>query len=114
MLAALRVIFSFSLLFSLFAFSLLMGVLLFFRLQRFHLLAHVLGTLLPLALFVFFSWLILIYKFYRAHPDERCGGPLMGAFGIIALGAVVLAVMSPFAQGLLHAKSTGCGNQTPS
>jgi hypothetical protein len=108
MLEGLRIIFSFSLLLSIFAFSLLMGVLLFFRLRRFHFLAHLLGALLPFALFVFFSWLTYVYGFYRAHPNERCGGPLLGALGIIGFGTVVLAAMSPLAQWLVHTSSTGC------
>src|SRR5262245_53784436 len=108
MLEALQIIFSFLLLFSIFAFSLLMGVLLFFRLRRFHFLAHFLGALLPLFLFVFFSWLTYLYGFYRAHPNERCGGPLLGALGIIALGTFVLLAISPFAQWLVHSNSRGC------
>lgn len=108
MIEALGIIWSFLLLFSIFAFSLLMGILLSFRLRRFHFLAHLFGTLLPLVLFIFFSWLIYIYRFYRAHPDEQCGGPLLGALGIIALGTCALAVISPFAQWLLHANRQGC------
>jgi uncharacterized protein (DUF486 family) len=109
MIERLGIIWSFLLLFSVFAFSLLMGTLLFFRLRRFHFLAHLLGTLLPFVLFIFFSWLIYIYGFYRAHPDERCGGPLMGALGIIGLGIFGLAVFSPLAQWLLHTNSQRCG-----
>ena len=112
MLEALRIIFSFSLLFSIFAFSMLMGVLLFFRLRRFHFLAHLLGALSPLVLFIFFSWLTYVYGFYRAHPNERCGGALLGALGIISLGTVVLAAISPFAQWLVHANSTGCSGRS--
>ena len=102
MIEALGIIWSFLLLFSIFAFSLLMGILLFFRLRRFHFLAHLASTLLPFVLFIFFSWLVYVYRFYQAHPNERCGGPLLGALGIITMGTFVLAAISPFAQWLLH------------
>lgn len=96
------------LLFSLFAFSVLMGVLLFFRLQRFHSLAHLLGGVLPFVLFIFFSWLIFVYRYYRAHPDDSCGGQLIGALGIVSLGTVILLVVSPLAQWLVHVSSHSC------
>ena len=108
MLETLRIIFSFSLLFGIFAFSLLMGVLLFFRLRRFHFLAHLLGVLLPFLLFIYFSWLTYVYRYYHAHPNEHCGGPLLGALGIIGLGTVVLVVVSPLSQWFVHATSRGC------
>src|SRR5688572_6123411 len=106
-----QIFYSFVLLFSIFAFSVLMGVLLFFRLRRFHFLAHLLGALLPFVLFIFFSWLTYIYSFYREHPDERCGGPLLGALGIITLGTLVLLAISPFAQCLVHANTQGCSSR---
>lgn len=109
MIEALGIIWSFLLLFSIFAFSALMGILVFFRLRRHHFLAHLLGTLLPFVLFIFFSWLIYVYGFYREHPDERCGGPLLGALGIMTLGTLVLGALSPLAQWLLHTSVEGCG-----
>ena len=60
---------------------------------------HVIAVCL---LFIFFSWLVYVYRFYQAHPNERCGGPLLGALGIITMGTFVLAAISPFAQWLLH------------
>lgn len=107
----LGIIWSFLLLFSIFAFSLLMGILLFFRMRRFHFRAHLLGTLLPFVIYIFFTWLIYVYGFYRAHPNERCGGPLLGALGIIALGTFVLLAVSPFTQWLLHSNVQRCGDR---
>ena len=103
MIEALGTIWSFFQLSSILAFSLLMGVLLFFRLRRFHFLAHLLGTLLPFVLFVFFSWLTYVYGYYRAHPDDRCGGQALGALGIISMGTLLLIILSPFAQWAVHA-----------
>jgi len=106
---AIGVIWSFTLLFSLFAFAELMGILLFIRVKHsHHFLAHLLGTLLPVLLYIVLSWMVFVYRYYRLHPHESCGGPLLGALGIIAFGTFILSIVSPCVQMLLHTEVRGC------
>src|SRR6476660_6501671 len=103
---ALHTIFSFVLLFSVLVFPQLLGVLLFFLLKgRPHFLAHALSFVTPVVLSIVFVWMIFMYRYYQAHPDERCGGPLLGALMIMVVSAGLQLVFSTLAQLALHARS---------
>lgn len=103
---AVQTIWGFLLLFSVLAFSQLFGVLLFLRLKRHaHFLAHVLGFVAPVVLSLLFFWMVYIYRYYQAHPDEACGGPLLGGLLIMLLGGCSQIVFGTFAQIAVH---SGC------
>lgn len=109
---AIRTIWSFVLLFSLIAFPQLAGILLFFRIKRFaHLLAHLLGFLIPIVLSVGFAWMIFIYRYYQAHPDDHDGGQLFGASIIILSVFCMQIVFGAIAQITLHAKINNCAGK---
>ena len=102
-------IWSFVLLFGVLAFPQLFGVLLFFLLKgRPHFLAHALSFVSPIVLSILFTWMIYIYRYYQAHPDERCGGPLLGGVLILLMGVVLQLVFGVFAQVALHSRSAIC------
>ena len=104
-----QTIWGFVLLFSILVFPQLFGVLLFFLLKgRPHFLAHTLSFVTPFVLSIFFEWMIYMYRYYQAHPDERCGGPLLGAFMIMLLSLVLQLVFGVFAQLALHSKTALC------
>ena len=107
---AIRTIGSFLWLFGLLAFPQLLGVLLFFRLKRYqHLVAHALAFIFPLLLFVFLSWWILIYGYFRRHPgNDPEGGQLMGFLFVVVLGGALQILGSLVAQFALHAKVGTC------
>lgn len=110
---AVQTIWSFVLLFSILAFPQLLGVLLFFLLKgRPHFLAHALGFLTPIVLSVFFVWMIFIYRYYQAHPDERCGGPLLGAFVIMLLSLVLQLALGVITQVALHSRTAVCASRS--
>ena len=99
----LTTIWNFLLLGCLIAFPQLLGVLVYFKLKPVHRwLGLVAGTLLPVILFIGFSWMIFIYRYYRLHPDDSCGGQLFGASLIVLMGAVLEIVLSVVVQVLLH------------
>ena len=104
-----QTIWGFVLLFSILAFPQLFGILLFFLLKgRPHFLAHTLSFVTPVLLSIFFVWMIYMYRYYQAHPDERCGGPLLGAFMIMLLSLVLQLVFGVFAQLALHSRTALC------
>ena len=106
---AVRTIWSFLLLFSVLAFAQLFGVLLFLRLKRHaHFLAHFLGFVAPVLLSLVFFWMVYIYRYYQAHPDESCGGPLLGGLLIMLFGAGLQLLFGTFAQITLH---SGCAKK---
>ena len=107
---ALHTIWSFLLLLALLAFPQLFGVLLFFLLKgRPHFLAHALSFITPILMSIFFSWMIFIYRYYQAHPNERCGGPLLGGLMITLVGACLQLVFGVLAQVTLHSRTAVCG-----
>ena len=106
---AVQTIWSFVLLFSVLAFPQLFGVLLFFLLKgRPHFLAHTLSFISPVLLSLLFVWMIFIYRYYQAHPNESCGGPLLGAVLIMLLSAGLQLVLGAFAQIALHSRTNIC------
>jgi uncharacterized BrkB/YihY/UPF0761 family membrane protein len=108
---AIRTIWSFVLLFGLLAFAQLLGVLLFSRVKRYqHFFAHFSGFLIPILLSIGFCWMIFVYRYYHLHPDDRDGGQLLGALGIIALAVGVQTIVGLIAQLVLHSRNTTCGS----
>ena len=108
-----QTIWGFVLLFSILAFPQLFGVLLFFLLKgRPHFLAHTVSFVSPVLLSILFVWMIYIYRYYQAHPDERCGGPLLGASVIMLLSFVLQLVFGIFAQLALHSRTALCAPQS--
>jgi len=100
---ALSTLWNFLLLFCLIAFPQLLGVLVYFKLKPVHRwLARVAGTLLPVIVFIGFSWMVFIYRYYKLHPDDRCGGQLFGASLFILIGTVLEIVLSVVVQVRLH------------
>jgi hypothetical protein len=96
---AIRTIWAFVLLFGMFAFAQLLGVLVYFRVRRYqNFLAHSLGFLTPPLVYYGFSWMVFVYRYYEAHPDDRCGGQALGAAFIILSGTVTQIVFSLIAQ----------------
>ena len=106
---AVQTIWGFVLLFSVLAFPQLVGVLLFFLLKgRPHFLAHALSFVSPILLSILFTWMIYIYRYYQAHPDERCGGPLLGGVLIMLVSVVLQLVFGALAQVALHSRTVIC------
>ena len=106
-------IWSFVLLFSVLVFPQLLGVLLFFLLKgRPHFLAHALSFVSPILLSILFTWMIFIYRYYQAHPDERCGGPLLGGLLIMLVGVVLQLVFGVLVQLALHSRTAVCARPT--
>jgi len=106
---AVQTIWNLVLLFSGLLFPQLFGVLLFFLLKgRPHFLAHALSFVAPVVMSIVFAWLIYMYRYYQAHPDERCGGPLLGALLLMLVSAGLQLVFSTLAQTALHARSGVC------
>ena len=108
-----QTIWSFVLLVSILVFPQLFGVLLFFLLKgRPHFLAHALSFMAPILLSILFVWMIFIYRYYQAHPNERCGGPLLGAFVILLLSLVLQLVFGVIAQVALHSRTALCASRS--
>jgi hypothetical protein len=100
---ALSTIWNFLLLFGLIAFPQLLGVLVYFKLKPVHRwLGRIAGTLLPVIVFIGFSWMVFVYRYYKLHPDDSCGGQLLGASLFVLMGAVLEIVLGVVAQVLLH------------
>jgi hypothetical protein len=92
-------------LFSLWAVPQLLGVLAYFRLRRRHdYLAHLAGFLMPPVLFFFLARIVLVYSYYKAHPDDRCGGALIGTAFIILFGMATQLIFGLIAQLVLHGR----------
>lgn len=110
---AVHTVWSFMLLFSLLAFPQLLGVLLFFLLKgRPHYLAHALSFITPVLVSIFFTWMIFIYRFYQAHPDERCGMPILGGLVIMLVGGCLQFVFGALAQVALHSRTAVCARRS--
>ena len=88
---------------SLLAVPQLLGALVFFRLQRYQqLVAHLIGFLLAISSFLFLSYLFWVYLPAKAHPEERCGLPILGAISVVLLGTLMSACFSVVIQLALH------------
>ena len=108
-----QTIWSFVLLFSTLVFPQLLGVLLFFLLKgRPHFLAHTLSFVTPVVLSILFVWMIFFYRYYQAHPNERCGGPLLGASVIMLLSLVLQLGFGVIAQVALHSRTAVCASRS--
>src|SRR5690348_16238657 len=91
----------------------LFGVLLFFLLKgRPHFLAHALSFVAPVMLSILFAWMIFIYRYYQAHPDEHCCMPLLGGFVIMLVGAGLQLVFGALAQAALHSRTAVCARRS--
>ena len=109
---AVHTIWNFVLMFSMIVFPQLLGVLLFFLLKgRPHFLAHALSFVAPILLSMFLVWMIFMYRYYQLHPDERCGGPLLGSFLIMLVSAGLQSVFGTLAQVALHARTAACARR---
>jgi hypothetical protein len=109
---AVQIIRNFVFLFSTMLFPQLLGVLLFFRLKgRPHFLAHALSFVTPILLSMFFAWTIFMYRYYQLQPDERCGGPLLGALMLMLVSAGLQSVFGTLAQVALHARTAVCARR---
>ena len=94
------------------AFAQLFGVLLFLVLKgRPHFLAHFLGYIAPVPLSLFFIWLVYLVRYYQAHPDDRDGGQLFGALGLMVLSVFVQLVFGALTQNALHSKMGVCAKK---
>ena len=83
----------------------LIGVLAYFRLRRHQdFLAHLAGFLIPPVLFFYLARIVLVYSYYQAHPNDRCGGALIGAAFIILLGTGAQIIFGLIAQLVLHGR----------
>ena len=110
----LQVIWNFTSLFSVFAVPQLLGVLIYFRLQRFRRgLAHVAGFLLTTGSFISLSYLFFLYLPAKAHPEERCGLPLMGALFVTMAGTVITVFFSVTIQLILRQRARTSLRSTP-
>jgi hypothetical protein len=90
----------------------LLGVLLFFVLKsRPHFLAHALSFIAPVLVSIFFTWMIFIYNFNQAHPNERCGMPILGALVIMLVGGCLQIIFGAFAQVALHWRTAVCARR---
>ena len=106
---AVQTIWNFLWLFSVLAFAQLFGFLLFLRLKRHaHFLAHFLGFVAPVLLSLLFLWMILIYRYYQAHPLVPCGGQLFAASLVMLLSGGLQLVFGAIAQIALHSRVDGC------
>jgi hypothetical protein len=106
---ALHTIWSLVVLFSVLLFPQLFGVLLFFLLKgRPHFLTHFLSFVSPVLLSILFTWMIYIYRYYQAHPDERCGGPLLGGVLLLLMSVGLQLVGGALAQVVLHSRTKLC------
>jgi hypothetical protein len=100
---ALSTFWNFLLLGGLIAFPQLLGVLVYFKLRPVHRwLGRVAGTLLPVILFIGFSWMIFVYRYYKLHPDDSCGGQLFGASLLVLVGSAIEIGLSVVVQVLLY------------
>jgi len=109
---AMRTIWSFLLLFSLLAFAQLLGVLLFFRLKRLpHFLAHSLSFVAPILLSIVSEWMIFIYRYYQAHPNDHDGGQLFGASMIMLLSICLQLGVGVVVQVALHSRTGVCAKK---
>ena len=101
-----QVIWNFTSLFSIFAVPQLLGVLIYFRLRRIRReLAQVAGFLLTTGSFICLSYLFFLYLPANAHPEERCGLPLMGALFMV-LGGTLITIFLSLAIQLILRKRT--------
>jgi hypothetical protein len=102
----LQTMWSFVSLFSIFAVPQLLGVLVYFRIRRFHRgLAHVAGFLLTTASFFCLFDFLLVYLPAKAHPDEKCGLPLMAAILMLLGGTVITIFLSLTIQVILRKRT---------
>jgi hypothetical protein len=89
--------------FSLFAVPQLLGVLIYLRIRRFQrVLAHVSGFLLTTTSFIGLFFFLLVYLPAKAHPDEKCGLPMMGAIFTLLFGTVITLLLSLTIQLILR------------
>jgi len=106
---AVHTIWSFVLLFSMLAFAQLLGVLLFFVLKgRPHILAHFLSFVAPVFLSILFIWMIFMYRYYQAHPDDHDGGQLFAASLLMLLCACLQLIFGAMIQIALHSRAAVC------
>ena|ERR1041385_4029026 len=107
----LHVIWNFASLFSVFAVPQLLGVLVYFRLRRLRkLLAHIAGFLLTTTSFLCLSYLFFLYLPAKAHPEEGCGLPLMGALLMTMGGTVMTISISLAVQAILMQRTRKLSN----
>ena len=109
---AIRTIWTFVVLFGLLALAQLIGVSLFLVVKRYqHFVAHFSGFVVPIFLSVGFCWYIYLYRYYQLRPDDHCGGQLLGAMGVIALGVAVQIIVGLTAQFGLHSRLPTCASK---
>lgn len=109
---AIRTILNFLVFFGALACAQLLGVILFFVVKRYqHFVAHLSGFVIPIFLSVVFCWFIFIYRYYLLHPDDHCGGQLIGAMGALALAVAIQVIVGLTAQLGLHEPVRTCASK---
>jgi hypothetical protein len=83
----------------------LLGVLAYFRIRRFQdLLAHLVGFLIPPALYFYFSWLIFVYLPHKDHAEDGGGMAAVAAGFIVLLGTGAQIIVGLIAQLMLRGR----------
>ena len=93
------------LLFGVFAFTQLLGILLYFRLSRApRFIAVIVGILAPAVFFVLLAPLFLFAGMREASGDgPTCGMPAFGAILVLYAGTIIQLVLGLIIQGILLA-----------
>ena len=93
------------LLIGVFAFTQLLGILLYFRLSRApRFIAVIVGILAPAVFFVFLAPLFLFAGMREASGDgPTCGMPAFGAILVLFAGTIIQLVLGLIIQGILLA-----------
>ena len=102
---SIQTIWNLFLFFSVLALPQLLGVLVYFRIRRFqNLLAHLVGFLIPPALYFYFSWLLFVYLPHKDHAEEGCGMAAVAAGFIVLIGTGAQIIFSLIAQLVLRSR----------
>jgi hypothetical protein len=109
---AIRTVWNFVVFFGLLAFAQLLGVALFFVVKRCqHFVAHFSGFVIPIFLSIGFCWYIYLYRYYQFHPNDKDGGQLLGAMGIMTLAVALQIIAGLIAQFGLHSRVPTCASK---
>jgi len=100
---AIQTVWNLLLLFSILAMPQLLGVLIYFRIRRYHEFgAHISGFLLATVSFFYLASLFWVYLPAQTHPNEKCGMPVLGGVFIVLFGTFITIVFSLLIQSVLR------------